>query len=187
MSMWIWIIVAIVVVLLFWGIVDYNRLVAMRQQCNHAFADIDVQLRQRHDLVPNLVEAVKGYAGHERGTLDSVVQARNTAAAAQGSAAKAQAETTLGGALRQLFALAEAYPNLKANSNFQQLQADLTAIEKRLAAARRSFNSMVQAYNGMIQRFPTVMFATALGFTPHEFFDLGGDRRAVDQSPQVKF
>jgi LemA protein len=95
--------------------------------CSQAFADIDVQLRQRHDLIPNLVETVKGYAGHERATLDAVVQARNAAVSAQGPAAKAQAETVLGGALRQLFALAEAYPNLKANSNFQRLQTDLTA------------------------------------------------------------
>lgn len=125
-----------------WGIVSYNRLVAMRQQCNQTFADIDVQLSRRHDLVPNLVETVKGYAGHERGTLDAVVQARNAAVAAQGPAAKAQAETMLGRALRQLFALAEAYPNLKANGNFQQLQTDLTGIENKLAAARHFFNGI---------------------------------------------
>ena len=187
MSTWIWIIVAIVVVFLFWGIVSYNRLVAMRQQCNQSFADIDVQLKQRHDLVPNLVETVKGYAGHERGTFDAVVQARNVAVAAQGPAAKAQAETMLSGALRQLFALAEAYPDLKANSNFQQLQAALSGIENNLVTARRLFNAMVQRYNSMIQRFPTALFARLFGFAPHEFFNLGEDRRAVGQAPQVRF
>jgi len=187
MSISAWIILAIAIVIVLFGIASYNRLVAMRQQCNQAFADIDVQLRQRHDLVPNLVETVKGYASHERGTLDAVVQARNAAVRAQGPAAKAQAEAVLAGALRQLFALAEAYPNLKANSNFQQLQTDLTGLENKLATARRSFNDMVQQYNSMIQQFPTVLFATALGFVAHEFFNLGDDRHVADQPPEVKF
>src|SRR3974377_1560895 len=182
-----WIVVAIVVVVVLLGIAGYNRLVAMRQQCNQAFADIDVQLRQRHDLVPNLVETVKGYASHERGTLDAVVQARNAAVRAQGPDAKAQAEAVLAGALRQLFALAEAYPNLKANSNFQQLQTDLTGRENKLATARRSFNEMVQQYNRMIQQFPTLLFATALGFVAHEFFNLRDERQVADQPPEVKF
>jgi LemA protein len=181
------IILAVVVLVVLFSVASYNRLVAMRQQCNQAFADIDVQLRQRHDLVPNLVETVKGYAGHERSTLDAVVQARNAAAAAQGPAAKAQAETMLSVALRRLFALAEAYPNLKANSNFQQLQSDLTGIENKLAAARRAFNAMVQGYNSMIQQLPAALFARAFGFTPHEFFNLADERRTVDQAPQVKF
>jgi LemA protein len=187
MSISAWIILAVIVLVVLFGTASYNRLVAMRQQCNQAFADIDVQLRQRHDLVPNLVETVKGYTGHERGTLDAVVQARTAALAAQGPAAKAQAETMLGGALQRLFALAEAYPNLKANSNFQQLQTDLTGIESRLAAARRSFNAMVQGYNSMIQQFPTMLFARAMGFAPHEFFNLGGERPQVEQAPQVRF
>lgn len=187
MSISTWIILAVIVLVVLFGIASYNRLVAMRQRCNQAFADINVQLKQRHDLVPNLVETVKGYAGHERGTLDAVVQARNAALAAHGPAAKAQAETMLGGALRQLFALAEAYPNLKANSNFQQLQIDLTGIENSLAAARRSFNAMVQGYNSMIQQFPTILFARALGFAPHDFFNLGDEGPQVEQAPQVKF
>jgi LemA protein len=181
------IVLGVVVVVVLWGVVTYNRLVTMRQQCSQAFADIDVQLRQRHDLIPNLVETVKGYAGHERGTLDAVVQARNAAVAAQGPAAKAQAETVLGGALRQLFALAEAYPDLKANSNFQQLQTDLTDIENKLAATRHSFNAMVQGYNSMVQQFPTVLFAGPFGFAPHEFFNVGDDRKMLDQTPQIKF
>ena len=156
----------------------------MRQQCNQAFADIEVQLRLRHDLVPNLVETVKAYAGHERDTLDAVVQARN---AAEGTAATGQVETRLSGALRQLFAVAEAYPNLKANSNFQHLQTELTDIENRLAAARRFFNGMVQAYNSKIRQLPTMLLAGALGFTPHEFFNAGDERPAVDRAPQVKF
>lgn len=191
MSISAWIIFGIIVVgiivVVLWGLVSYNRLIAMRQQCNQAFANIDVQLKQRHDLVPNLVETVRGYAGHERGTLDAVVHARNATATAQGPAAKAQAETMLGGALRQLFALAEAYPDLKANSNFQQLQTDLTSIENKLAVARHSFNSMVQGYNSMIQQFPTVLFARSLGFAPHEFFNVGNERLTLGQAPQVKF
>lgn len=187
MSIAAWIIIAVIVLAALLGITSYNRLVTMRQQCNQAFADIDVLLRQRHDLIPNLVETVKGYAGHERGTLDAVVQARNAAAVAQGPAAKAQAETALGGALRQLFALAEAYPTLKANSNFQQLQNELTGIENRLAGARSAFNGMVQGYNSMIQQLPPALFAQTLGFTPHEFFSLGDEPEAVGQPPQVKF
>jgi LemA protein len=182
-----WIILAIVIAVALFGIASYNRLVAMRQKCNQAFADVDVQLRQRHDLVPNLVEIVKGYASHERSTLDNVAQARNAAMAAQGPVARAQAESVLGGALHQLFALAEAYPNLKADGNFRQLQGDLARIENRLAAARRSFNGMVQGYNSMIQQFPAVLFAPVLGFAPHEFFNLSDERPAADQPPQVKF
>ena len=113
------IVLCLVVVVVLWGIVSYNRLVAMRQRCNQTFADVDVQLKRRHDLVPNLVETVKGYAGHERGTFEAVTQARNAAVAAQGVAARATAENLLSSALRQLFALSEAYPNLKASTNFQ--------------------------------------------------------------------
>src|SRR6201982_517413 len=115
----------------------YNNLVAMSQRTNQAFADVDVQLRQRHDLVPNLVETVKGYAAHERGTLEDVVKARNAAMTAQGPEQQAAAENALSGALRQLFALAERYPDLKASANFQQLQAELTDLENKIAAARR--------------------------------------------------
>src|SRR5580700_8210243 len=123
------IVLAVIVVLVVWAITVYNGLVTMRQRVNQAFADIDVQMRQRHDLVPNLVETVKGYAAHERGTLDDVVKARNAAVTAQGPAQQAAAENMLTGALRQMFALAEAYPDLKASANFQQLQAELTDLE----------------------------------------------------------
>jgi len=181
------IVLAVIVVLVLWAITVYNGLIAMRQRVNAAFADIDVQLKQRHDLIPNLVETVKGYAAHERGTLDEVVKARNAAVAAQGPAQQAAAENALSGALRQLFALAESYPDLKASTNFQQLQAELTDIENKIAAARRFFNNAVQEYNTGIQRFPAVLFASAFGFTSRDFFDLGDDRKTVGEAPQVKF
>jgi len=181
------IVIAVIVVIVLWAISVYNGLVSMRQRVNQAFADIDVQLRQRHDLVPNLVETVKGYAAHERGTLEEVTKARNAAVAAQGPAQQAQAENMLSGALRQLFALSEAYPDLKANANFQQLQAELSDLENKIAASRRFFNNSVQEYNTGIQRFPAALFAGMFGFTQRDFFDLGPDRQAELQAPQVKF
>ena len=182
-----WIVLGVIVVLVLWIIMIYNQLVAMRQRVGQAFADVDVQLKQRHDLIPNLVETVKGYAAHERGTLEEVVKARNAAMAAQGPAQQAAAENVLSGALRQLFALSEAYPDLKANQNFQQLQAELSDIENKIAAARRFFNNSVQEYNTGIQQFPAAMFAAALGFSQKEFFDLGEDRKTVSEVPSVKF
>jgi LemA protein len=181
------IILAVVVVVVLWAIATYNGLVSMRQRVNQAFADIDVQLRQRHDLIPNLVETVKGYAAHERGTLDEVVRARNAAVSAQGTPQQATAENQLSGALRQLFALSEAYPDLKANANFQQLQSELSDIENKIAAGRRFFNNAVQEYNTGIQRFPAALFATSFGFAPKDFFDLGDERKTVSEAPQVKF
>src|SRR5262245_38939817 len=185
-----WIVIGVIVALVLWIITIYNGLVAMRQRVNQAFSDIDVQTKQRHDLIPNLVETVKGYASHERGTLEAVVQARNAAVTAQsgGVAAQAAAENVLTGALRQLFALSESYPDLKASQNFQQLQAQLSDIENKLAAARRFFNNAVQEYNTGIQQFPAVLLAGSLGFTPKEFFDVGAEERKVlEQAPQVKF
>jgi LemA protein len=182
-----WIVLGVIVVVVLWVISIYNGLVSMGQRVSQAFADIDVQLRQRHDLIPNLVETVKGYAAHERGTLEAVIQARSAAMNAQGPQAKAAAETQLGAVLGRLFALAEAYPDLKANANFQQLQAELTDIENKLAAARRFFNSAVGEYNARIQQFPAALFAASFGFTPRQFFDLGDDRRTVQEVPQVKF
>jgi len=181
------IVLVVIVALVLWAIGVYNGLVTMRQRVNQAFADIDVQLRQRHDLVPNLVETVKGYAAHERGTLEEVVKARNAAVSAQGPAQQAAAENVLSGALRQLFALSEAYPDLKANANFQQLQAELTDLENKIAASRRFFNNAVQEYNTGIQRFPAALFAGSFGFSPKDYFDLGDDRKTVTEAPQVKF
>ena len=187
MSTSTWIILGAIALLVIWVIIIYNGLVAMRQRVNQAFADVDVQLTQRHDLVPNLVETVKGYAAHERGTLEAVVHARNAAMAAQGPAQMAQAENMLTGALRQLFALSEAYPYLKANQNFKQLQMELSDLENKIAAARRFFNNAVQEYNTGIQQFPAVLLAGPTGFTAREFFDLGAERATVGQTPQVKF
>ncbi|ALA17350.1 LemA family protein [Chelatococcus daeguensis] len=183
-----WAILGIVVVAVLYAIMVYNGLVSLRQRVNQAFADIDVQLKQRHDLIPNLVETVKGYAAHERGTLDAVVQARNAALGAHGPAQQAAAEQALSGALGRLIALAEAYPDLKANTNFQQLQVDLSDIENKLAAARRFFNNAVSEYNAAIQAFPAVLFAASFGFTQREFFDVGETaRQQLDVAPQVKF
>lgn len=182
-----WIILGVAVVFVIWAISIYNGLVAMRQRTNQAFADIDVQLKQRHDLIPNLVETVKGYATHERGTLEAVIAARNTAIAAPGVEQKVAAENMLTGALGKLFALSEAYPDLKANANFQQLQSDLSDIENKLAASRRFFNNAVQEYNTGIQQFPAALFAGMFGFTQRPFFDVGGDRVQFEQAPTVKF
>jgi len=187
MSTSTWIILGVVVVVVLFVITVYNGLVALRQRVNESFADIDVQLKQRHDLIPNLVETVKGYAAHESGTLEAVIKARNSAMTAQGPAQQAAAENALTGALRQVFALSEAYPNLKANESFQQLQNELTDLENKIAASRRFFNNAVQEYNSGIQRFPAVLFAGALGFGEKQFFDLGAERQTVGEAPQVKF
>ncbi len=187
-----WIILAIIIVGGLWLVMTYNGLVSLRQRVGQSFADIDVQLKQRHDLIPNLVETVKGYAAHEKGTLEAVIQARNAAVSAErtGDAkAMGQAEGVLGAALGRLIALSEAYPDLKANTNFQQLQAELTDIENKLAAARRFFNNAVGEYNTAREQFPAVMFANMFGFGPRVFFDVGEDNRAsMDAAPpQVKF
>ena len=181
------ILLAIIVVFGFLLIGAYNRLVALRQNVNEAFADIDVQLKQRQDLVPNLVETVKGYAAHERGTLDEVTAARTAAAGAGNVEQRAQAENVLTSALGKLMAVAEAYPDLKANQNFTQLQNQLADLENKIAAARRFFNNATGEYNASIQRFPAVLIAGATGFTPREFFDVGADRAALQSAPQVKF
>jgi LemA protein len=186
---WIWIVLGILALAIVWLIGAYNGLVAMRQRANQAFADIDVQLKQRHDLIPNLVETVKGYAAHEKDTLDAVIKARNTAISATGPAAQAQAEGALSGALNKLFALGEAYPDLKASANFQQLQTDLSDVENKLSAARRFFNNAVSEFNAAIESFPALLFSGAMGFVKREFFDVGADaRKGMDAAPpQVKF
>lgn len=183
-----WIVLGVLVVLALFAFSAYNRLVALSQRVGQAFADIDVQLKQRHDLIPNLVETVKGYAAHEKSTLDAVIAARNAAANAQGPAAMGAAEGVLGGALGRLFALAESYPDLKANSNFLQLQTELSAIEDKVAASRRFYNSAVNDLNTAIEQFPASMIAGATGFTKREMFDVGEAERAqLNVAPQVKF
>ncbi|MFN3958922.1 MAG: LemA family protein [Parvularculaceae bacterium] len=182
----IFLIVAVVVVFIVIGI--YNRIVGLNQRGDQAFADIDVQLRQRHDLIPNLVETVKGYASHERGTLDAVIQARNAASAAHGPAAQAQAEGMLNAALGKLFALAEAYPDLKANTNFLELQRELSDVENKIAAARRFFNNAIQEYNTAIQQIPGNFIAPLGGFKQRDFFELPeASRAAIEAAPAVKF
>ena len=166
----------------------YNRLVALRQTTRQAWGDIDVQLKQRHDLVPNLVETVKGYASHEKETLERVISARQQAVDASSTKELAQAENVLTGALRQLFALSEAYPDLKANQNFLSLQNELADLENKIAAARRFFNNAVAEYNTAIEQFPAVVLANSFGFTAEEFFEVAASERVkVDAAPNVSF
>jgi len=179
------VIAVIVAVVLFLVVGGYNKLVALDQRADQSFADIDVQLKQRQDLIPNLVETVKGYATHERGTLDAVTAARAAAAGATSVNDKVQAENMLTATLGRLFAVAEAYPDLKANTNFQQLQSELSDIENKLAAARRFFNNAVSEFNAVRRQFPTVLFAAMVGFGADKpFFDLGeADRAALNAAP----
>ncbi|MEM8985942.1 MAG: LemA family protein [Pseudomonadota bacterium] len=166
----------------------YNRLVALNQKTDQAFADVDVQLKLRHDLVPNLVETVKGYAAHEKETLDAVISARNSAVSANGAAAQGEAEGMLGAALGRLFALAEAYPDLKANENFIQLQNELSDIENKIAAARRFFNNAISEFNTAIQQIPANFIAPMGGFKEKEFFEIPEAARAdVEAAPKVSF
>jgi LemA protein len=181
-----WIVIGVIVaIVLFIVVGGYNRLVALDQRADQSFADIDVQLKQRQDLIPNLVETVKGYATHERGTLDAVTQARAAAAGAHNINERVQAENMLTGALGRLFAVAEAYPDLKANTNFQQLQTELSDIENKLAAARRFFNNAVSEFNAARRQFPVVLFAGLVGFgSDKPFFDVGEtDRAAMTAAP----
>lgn len=184
----VYIALGVVAVIILGFILIYNGLVAKRQTVNEAFSGIDVQLKLRRELIPNLVETVKGYAAHERGTLDAVIAARNAAASAQGPAAIGAAEGVLSSALGKVFALAEAYPDLKASQNFVQLQTELSSIEDKVAASRRFYNSSVGDFNTAIQQFPASMIANGAGFTEREFFDVGEAARAdLNIAPTVKF
>lgn len=169
-------------------VVMYNRLVALRQAWKQAFADIDVQLKQRHDLIPNLVETVKGYAAHESGVFTKVTEARATAMRATGVSEKSAAESALSGALGNLLAVAENYPQLKASENFRQLQDELADLENKIAAARRFLNNAVAEYNTAIQQFPAALFAGAMGFSPVPMFELEAAEKAEDEkAPKVSF
>jgi LemA protein len=166
----------------------FNRLVALRQAWKQAFSDIDVQLKQRHDLVPNLVETVKGYAAHESGVFEKVTEARAAAMRATGPAQKGAAEGALSGALANLFAVAENYPQLKANQNFMQLQTELGDIENKIAAARRFLNSAVAEYNTAIQQFPAALISAPFGFAPAQMFELDeAEKAAAKEPPKVSF
>ena len=181
-----WIVIGVIaVVVLFFVIGIYNRLVALRQNVNQGVADIDAQLRQRHDLIPNLVNTVKGYATHEKSTFEEVIEARNRAA--QGGVNSAN-EAQLRVSLDKLLALGEAYPDLKASANFQELQRELADVEDKLAAARRALNAAVSRFNAAVQSFPAVLFAGALGFKEADFNKLDdSERGTVDQVPDVQF
>jgi len=196
-----WVIALIVVgalalILIFWGVGIYNTLVSLRNRLKNAFAQIDVQLKRRYDLIPNLVETAKAYMGHERETLEAVIAARNQAVTAEKRAASspedgvamralAGAEGALTGALGRLFAVMEAYPDLKANQNMMQLSEELTSTENRVAFARQSFNDSVNGYNTYKQSFPQVIFAGMFGFRDAEFFEI--QDAAEREAPKVKF
>jgi LemA protein len=178
------VIVVLVVLLVGWAILSYNGLVSKRNRVDNAWSQIDVQLKRRHDLIPNLVETVKGYAAHERGTFEAVTQARANAINAQGPAAQAQAENVLSGALKSLFAVSEAYPDLKANQNFLNLQEEITSTEDRIAYSRQFYNDSVLTFNTKIQQFPSVILANMFNFSARDFFDAEpGDTEPV----QVQF
>ena len=183
-----WIALAIVVaVILVAAALFYNRFVSLRQQVRAAYSDIDVQLKRRHDLIPNLIETVKGYASHERGVFDEVTRARADAiaAGAEPPAERATAETALGGALKSLFAVAEAYPQLQAVQEFKDLSSNLTATEDTLQYARRYYNAQVRDYNTAIASFPGLVLAPLMGFTPYQFFEM--EAPADRGLPQVTF
>jgi len=181
--LWLWILIGVLVLLGILGVLGYNRLVRLRMEVDTGWANIDVQLQRRADLIPNLVETVRGYAAHERGVFDEVTRARAAVqqAASPGTAAEANAGLTV--ALGRLFAVAEAYPDLKASENFSQLQDDLTDTEDKISAARRYYNATVMRFNTVVQSIPWVLFARPLGFREREFFSAEGDTAV----PQVSF
>jgi LemA protein len=180
----IWIVLATLAAVVIGAIILYNQLVAMDVRCDNAWSDIDVQLKRRHDLIPNVVEAVKGYTSHERGTLDAVVAARSQAMAAKGPQQTAAAENALTGTLKTLFALAEAYPDLKANTQFTHLQEQLASLEDSIQASRRYFNATVRELNSSVRMFPWSLLAGMAGAKPREFFEItDAAERAV---PSVK-
>ena len=180
-----WLLLGILVLLILFAIGTYNGLVRLKVQCDNAWADIDVQLKRRYDLIPNLVETVKGYAAHEKGTLEAVINARNRAMSPTGPADKAAAENMLSGALKSLFALSEAYPQLRAIEGFTSLQNSLSQIEDNVQNARRYYNAVVRDFNTKILQFPTNLFAGMLGFKQREFFEVSSV--AERAAPKVSF
>lgn len=180
-----WIALAVAALLAVAVVLVYNRLVQLRVRAENAWSDIDVQLKRRYDLIPNLVDTVKGYAGHERETLDSVVQARSRAMTAEGPVEQAEAESTLTRALRQLFALAESYPDLRAVESFVELQDSLSRVEEAIQDARRYYNAVVRDLNTRIQQFPINLVAAAFGFEEREFFALADEEER--EAPDVEF
>jgi len=184
-----WIVWAVLGLIVVTFIVLYNRLIALKQNRNNAFADIDVQLKLRYNLVPQLVETVKGYAKHEKGVFEKVTEARATAMSTRGAGEdRVAAEGALGAAMMNLMAVAENYPDLKADKNFQQLMSELSDIENKIAAARRFFNNATNEYNASIQQFPAVILARLFNFGEEPFFELDpAEEAAVKKAPEVKF
>jgi len=181
-----WILIIVIVVVAVALIAVYNGLVRSRVRVDEAWSDINVQLKRRYDLIPNLVNTVKGYAAHEKGVFENVTAARSAAMGAGGIAQKAEAENQLAGALKSLFAVAEAYPDLKANQGFQQLQSELVDTEDKVQASRRFYNGNVRDFNTKIQVFPTSLFASMLGFTARDFFEVE-NQAEVEKPVEVKF
>ena len=181
------IVIVVVVILAAWLVSMYNSLVKMRNNRENAFADIDVQLKQRHDLVPQLVETVKGYAAHEKDTLERVINARNAAIGAKTIDEKIVAENALSSALSGLKITLEAYPDLKANQNFLQLQEEIADLENKLSSVRRYFNSATKEYNNAVETFPSNILAGMFGFRKEVMFDLGEQRAALEEAPKIKF
>jgi len=183
----VYIIIAVIVIAIFWLVGVYNGLIKLKNQTNEAWADIDVQLKRRYDLIPNLVETVKGYATHERELFEKVTQARAQAMSTTGVAEKAKAENALAGTLKTLFAVAENYPQLRASENFSKLQDELSDTENKIQAARRFYNGNVRDFNIKLQVFPNNVVAGAMGFKPFEFFELGEGEAAAKEPVKVKF
>ena len=183
-----WIILGIIGALVLFGVALYNGLVKKKVRVDEAWSDISVQLKRRYDLIPNLIETVKGYAKHESGVFQAVTEARANALSAQGPKAQAKAENAFSDTLKSLFAVSEAYPDLKANQNFQQLQSELVDTEDKIQAARRFYNGAARDLNIAIKTFPNILFAGMLGFTQREFFEVEeGEAAAVNKPVDVKF
>ena len=179
-----WVVIGIVGVVILWWIATYNRMIVLRNRIENAWSQVDVQLRRRYDLIPNLVEIVKGYAAHERQTFEEVTKARQAGIDARTVQDQAQAENMISQALKRLFAVAEAYPQLRATENFQQLQEELSGTESKIAFARQFYNDTVLRYNNARQSFPAVLVAGGLGFGEREYFEMEEDAR---KPVQVKF
>ena len=182
-----WILLGVVAVVVLWAVWIYNRFVLLTNRCEEGWSDIDVQLKRRYALIPNLVETVKGYAAHEAGTLQKVTDARTKAMGAQSVGEHAAAENMLTGALKSLFAVSESYPDLKANSNFVELQRELSDTENKIQAARRFYNSVVIELQNALEQFPTNLVGNMVGFKTREFFQLGSDEQAAREPVKVKF
>ena len=183
----LWIFLGLLGIIIIWAISKYNLFVKLRNSRENAFADIDVQLKQRHDLIPQLVATVKGYASHEKETLDRIVSARAGAVNARNIDEKIVAENALSSALAGLKVTVEAYPDLKANTNFMQLQEEISDIENKLASVRRFFNSATKELNTAIEMFPANIIAGMFGFKKEMMFDLGSERKTLEQTPQISF